>query len=102
MQVFSLDQDKRKILRPSPILSKLLDTPDIKRLGMYILKLKQHREDKLQSVNHNYFHIHQHVTNIIFQEQGETMNSASLLMEQKCKEQPNTLGCRASKQLDME
>ena len=62
------------ILGPSPTLSKLLDTPDIKRLGRYILELKQHREDKLQSVNHNHLNIHQHVTNIKFQEQGETMN----------------------------
>ena len=54
----------KDILGPSPTLSKLLDTPDIKRLGRYILELKQHREDKLQSVNHNHFNIHQHVTNI--------------------------------------
>ena len=53
------------MLGPSPTLSKLLDTPNIKRLGRYILELKQHREDKLQSVNHNHFNI---------QEQGETMN----------------------------
>ena len=52
----------------------LLDTPDIKRLGRYVLELKQHREDKLQSVNHNHFNNHQHVTNINFQEQGETVN----------------------------
>ena len=62
------------ILGPSPTLSKVLDTPDIKRLGRYILELKQHREDKLQSVNHNHLNIHQHVTNIIFQEQGDMMN----------------------------
>ena len=62
------------ILGPSPTLSKVLDTSDIKRLDSYILELKQHREDTIQSVNHNHFNIHQHVTNIIFQEQGETMN----------------------------
>ena len=62
------------ILGPCPTLSKLLDTPYIKRLGRYILELKQHREDKLQSFNHNHFNIHQHVTNRIFQEQGEKMN----------------------------
>ena len=28
----------------------------------------------VQSVNHNHLAIHQHVTNIIFQEQGEMMN----------------------------
>ena len=31
-----------------------------------------HRENKLQSVNHNPFTTHQHVTSVIFQEQGET------------------------------
>ena len=35
------------ILGPSPTLSKLLDTPSVKRLGRYILELKQHRENKL-------------------------------------------------------
>ena len=55
------------ILGPSPILSKLLDTPSVKRLGRYILELKQHRENKLQSVNHNPFTTHQHVTSVIFQ-----------------------------------
>ena len=66
------------ILGPSPTLSKLLDTLDIKRLGRYILELKQHRENKLQSVNHNPFNIHQHVSSVIFQEQGETMNVVTL------------------------
>ena len=59
---------------PSPTLSKLLDTLDIKKLGKYILELKQHRENKLQNVNHSLSNIHQHVTNEIFQGQGETMN----------------------------
>ena len=30
--------------------------------------------DKLQSVDRNHLNIHQHVTNIIFQEQGEIVN----------------------------
>ena len=67
------------ILGPSPTLSKLLDTPSVKRLGRYILELKQHREDKLQSVNHNPFTTHQHVPSVIFQEHGETMNVDTLM-----------------------
>ena len=62
------------ILRPSPSLFKLLDTPDIKKLGRYILELKQHRENKLQNVNNNLSNIHQHVTNANFQGQGERIN----------------------------
>ena len=58
------------ILGPSLTLSKLLDTPDIKELGRYMLELKQYRENKLQNVNHNHANIHQHVTNETFQEQG--------------------------------
>ena len=74
---------------------------------MYILELKKHRNDSLQNVNHNHFNIHQHVTNVIFEEQGETTNvdthhSASLLMNQKGKEQSNALGYQASTQLDVE
>ena len=61
------------ILEPSPTLSKVLDTPDIKKLGRYILELKQHRENKLQNVNNNLSNIHQHVTNETFQGQGETV-----------------------------
>ena len=52
----------------------VLDILDIKRLGRYILELKQHRDNKLQNVNHNHSNIHQHETNETFQEQGETMN----------------------------
>ena len=48
--------------------------------GRYILELKQHRENKLQSVNHNPFTIHQHVTSVIFQEQGETMNVDTIML----------------------
>ena len=62
------------ILGPSPTLSKLLDAPDIKRLGRYIIEIKQHRENMLQKVNHNHSNIHQHVTNETFQDQGEAMN----------------------------
>ena len=70
----NLCQEKGEIPRHPRTLSKVLDTPDIKRLGRFILELKQHREDKLQSVNHNHLNIHQHVTNINFQEQGVMMN----------------------------
>ena len=66
-------------LTTSPTLSKLLATPSVKRLGRYILELKQHRENKLQSVSHNPFTIHQYVTSVIFQEQGETMNVDTLM-----------------------
>ena len=58
---------------PSPTLSTLLDTPNVKRLGRYILDLKQHRENKLQSVNDNPLSIHHHVTSVIFKEQREMM-----------------------------
>ena len=61
------------ILGPSPTLSKLLDTPNVKRLGRYILDLKQHRENKLQSANDNPLSIHHHVTSVIFKEQREMM-----------------------------
>ena len=54
------------ILRPSSSLSKLLDTPNIKKLRRYILDIKQHRENKLQNANHNLSNIYQHVTNEIF------------------------------------
>ena len=50
------------ILGPSLTLSKILDTPDIKTLGRYILEQKQHGENKVQNVNHNLSNIHQHVT----------------------------------------
>ena len=62
------------ILGPSPTLSKLLDTLDIKKLGIYILELKQHRENKLQNINNNFSNIHQHVANEVFHGQGKTMN----------------------------
>ena len=62
------------ILGSSPTLPKLLDTLDIKKLGRYILELKQHRENKLQNVDNNVANVYQHVTNEVFQEQGETMN----------------------------
>mgnify|MGYP007069684085 CR=1 FL=1 len=45
----SLLWDNGKIPRHTRTLSKLLDTPDIKTLGRYILELKQHRENKLWS-----------------------------------------------------
>ena len=47
--------------------------------ALSLLELKQHRENKLQSVNHNPFTIHQHVTSVNFQEQGETMNVDTLM-----------------------
>ena len=62
------------ILGPSLTLSKLLDTPNIKKLSRYILELKQHRENKLEIINHNHANIHHHVANETFQEQRETMN----------------------------
>ena len=74
MQVPNLCRDTGGIRRNIRTLSKLLDTPSVKRLGRYILELKQHRENDLQSVNHNPFTTHQHGTSVIFQEQGETMN----------------------------
>mgnify|MGYP007065656147 CR=1 FL=1 len=61
MQMSNLRRDKGKIPRHTRTLSKLLDTPDIKKLGRYILELKQHRENKLQNVNHNLSNIHQHL-----------------------------------------
>ena len=63
-----------KIPRYTRTLSKLLDTPNIKKLGRYILELKQHRENKLQNVNNNFSNIHQHVTNEVFQGHEEKMN----------------------------
>ena len=55
------------IVGPPPTPSKLLDTLDIKTLGRSILELKQHRENKLQNVNHNLSNIQQHVANEISQ-----------------------------------
>ena len=49
----------------------------------------------------------QHVTNEVFQGQGETTNVDTpaplglFLDEQKTEEKPNALGCRVSKQLDV-
>ena len=86
----------------------VLDIPDIKRLGRYILELKQHREDKLQSGNHNHLNIHQHVTNINFQEQGDMMNVDTptplnlSLDEAETQRTTKWLGCRASKQFDVD
>ena len=56
----------KDILGPSPTLSQLLDTSDIKTLGMYILELKRHRENKLQNVNHNLSNIRQLVITKLF------------------------------------
>ena len=66
------------ILGPSPTLSKVLDTPDIKRLGKYILEVKQHGENTLQNANHNLYNIHQHVTNEFFQGWEGAMSVAIL------------------------
>ena len=41
-----------------PTLSKLFDTSDIKTLWRYTLELKQHKEIKLQNVNHYHSNIH--------------------------------------------
>ena len=62
------------MFEPIPTLSKLLDVLNIKKLGRYILKLKQYRENKIQNVNNNLLNIPQHVTNENFQGQGEMMN----------------------------
>ena len=59
------------ILGSSHTLPKLLN---IKKLGRYTIELKQHRENKLQNVDKNVSNIHQHVTNAVFQGQGETTN----------------------------
>ena len=48
------------ILGSSPTLPKLLDTLDIKKLGKYILALKQHRDNELQNVDNNVANVHQH------------------------------------------
>ena len=66
------------ILGPSPTLPKLLDTLDIKKLGKYILELKQYRENKLQNVDNNVANDHEHVTNAVFQEPEETTNADTL------------------------
>ena len=69
-----LREKYQDILGSSPTLPKLLDTIDMKKLGRYILELKQHRENKLQNVDNNVANVYQHITNEVFQEQGETMN----------------------------
>ena len=62
----------KDILGPSLTLSQLLDTSHIKTLGMYILELKRHRENKLQNDNHNLSSIiHQHTSTYVFQGLGE-------------------------------
>ena len=73
-ECFRVFQDKGKIPRHIRTLSKLLDTPNIKKLGRYILELKHHRENKLENAKHKLSNIHQHVTNDFLQEQEGTMS----------------------------
>ena len=105
MQMPNLCRDTGGIPRHTRTLSKLLDTLNVKRLGRYILDLKQHRENKLQSANDNPLSIHHHVTSVIFQEQGETMNVDTLMLlglslegaeMQRTTKRPRMLGFKTS------
>ena len=81
MQMSNLCWDKGKIprhIRTFSPLSKLLDTPNIKKQGRSILKLKQHSENKLQNANHNHYNIHHHVMNKRFQGQEGIMSVDTL------------------------
>ena len=101
-------ENYKDILGSSPILSQVLNTSNVKKLGRYLLELKRHRESKLHNplLIRNHSKPDHHLITDFFQEQRRTTitdTSAPLGLSfteaetQRATKRPRVLGFKATR-----